>query len=177
MFVAAHLERRLPCSLIICDIDRFKQINDTYGHQAGDEALKSFAQLLKSACRPGDLVARYGGEEFVMLCADCQQRHGGASGPKQMRKNQAASAAAGLERQVDHRQLRRHRSPDRRHARDDAPPRRPGPARSQAARPQPGRATGQRHRRSGRAGQRLPGSDAARRRTWSWRSGWSPPCR
>lgn len=71
MFVAAHLERKLPCSLIICDIDHFKQVNDVYGHQAGDEVLKSFAQVLKSSCRPGDLVARYGGEEFVILCADC----------------------------------------------------------------------------------------------------------
>lgn len=71
MFVAAHLERRMPCSLIICDIDHFKSINDTFGHQAGDEALKAFASLLKSFCRPGDLVARYGGEEFVILCADC----------------------------------------------------------------------------------------------------------
>jgi diguanylate cyclase (GGDEF)-like protein/PAS domain S-box-containing protein len=71
MFVAAHLERRLPCSLIVCDIDHFKAVNDTFGHQAGDEALKVFAQLLKTFCRPGDLVARYGGEEFVILCADC----------------------------------------------------------------------------------------------------------
>ncbi len=71
MFVEAHIERHLPCSLIICDIDRFKLINDTYGHQAGDEALRCFAQLLKSSCRPGDLVARYGGEEFVILCTDC----------------------------------------------------------------------------------------------------------
>ena len=42
-----------------------------YGHQAGDEVLKSFGKLLRSECRAGDLVARYGGEEFVILCADC----------------------------------------------------------------------------------------------------------
>jgi diguanylate cyclase (GGDEF)-like protein len=71
MFVTAHLQRQLPCSLIMCDLDLFKQVNDTYGHQAGDEAIKSLASLLRNACRPGDLVARYGGEEFVMLCADC----------------------------------------------------------------------------------------------------------
>ena len=71
MFVMAHLERKLPCSLIIADIDHFKKVNDTFGHQAGDEVLKSFAQLMKQSCRPGDLVARYGGEEFVILCADC----------------------------------------------------------------------------------------------------------
>jgi diguanylate cyclase (GGDEF)-like protein/PAS domain S-box-containing protein len=70
-FIQAHLETRLPCSLIVCDIDHFKRVNDEYGHQAGDEAIKSLATLLKSKCQPGDLVARYGGEEFVMLCADC----------------------------------------------------------------------------------------------------------
>ncbi len=70
-YVRVHQEQRLPCSLIICDIDRFKSVNDTYGHQTGDEIIKSFAANLKSFCRGGDLVARYGGEEFVMICADC----------------------------------------------------------------------------------------------------------
>jgi diguanylate cyclase (GGDEF)-like protein/PAS domain S-box-containing protein len=69
--VESHLERQLPCSLVICDIDHFKRINDSYGHQAGDEVLIAFAALLRRHCRSGDLVARYGGEEFVMLCSDC----------------------------------------------------------------------------------------------------------
>jgi len=69
--VESHLDHRLPCSLIICDIDHFKKINDTFGHQAGDEVLVIFAALLRRHCRTGDLVARYGGEEFVLLCADC----------------------------------------------------------------------------------------------------------
>jgi diguanylate cyclase (GGDEF)-like protein/PAS domain S-box-containing protein/putative nucleotidyltransferase with HDIG domain len=70
-FVAAHQESNLPCSLIMCDIDHFKSINDTFGHQAGDEAIITVSSLLKSMCRSGDLVARYGGEEFAILCADC----------------------------------------------------------------------------------------------------------
>ena len=67
MFVDAHQQQKVPCSLMICDLDLFKLVNDNYGHQAGDEMIKSLATLLKGACRAGDLVARYGGEEFVML--------------------------------------------------------------------------------------------------------------
>jgi len=70
-FVAAHQESNLQCSLVMSDIDHFKAINDTFGHQAGDEAIITFASLLKATCRSGDLVARYGGEEFAILCADC----------------------------------------------------------------------------------------------------------
>lgn len=70
-FLAAHMESQRPCAILMADIDRFKRINDTFGHPAGDEVIQAFARLLKTSCRPGDLVARYGGEEFVMLCADC----------------------------------------------------------------------------------------------------------
>ena len=71
MFVHAHREQQVPCSLMICDLDRFKQVNDTFGHQAGDEAIKALAAILRNCCHSGDLVARYGGEEFVMLYANC----------------------------------------------------------------------------------------------------------
>ncbi|XZE54924.1 diguanylate cyclase domain-containing protein [Planctomycetaceae bacterium SH139] len=62
---------RTTFSLVICDIDRFKSINDTYGHPAGDEAIITFARLLSDYSRDEDLVARYGGEEFVLLCKNC----------------------------------------------------------------------------------------------------------
>jgi len=76
LFIEAHNQAGQPCSLIMCDIDHFKKINDTYGHQAGDEAIISLANLLSSLCRAGDLVARYGGEEFAVLCADCTNADG-----------------------------------------------------------------------------------------------------
>ncbi|MBI2479765.1 MAG: GGDEF domain-containing protein, partial [Planctomycetia bacterium] len=70
-FVEAYHEQGETCSMIMCDIDHFKKINDVHGHQAGDEALILFAGILQAHARSGDLVARYGGEEFVVLCADC----------------------------------------------------------------------------------------------------------
>ncbi len=71
LFIEAHEQAKQPCSLVMVDIDHFKSINDTFGHQAGDEAIITVANLLSSMCRAGDLVARYGGEEFAVLCADC----------------------------------------------------------------------------------------------------------
>ncbi len=57
-------------SLIMFDIDWFKKINDTYGHQAGDEVLKELSNLTKEIVRSTDIVSRWGGEEFLILCME-----------------------------------------------------------------------------------------------------------
>ena len=57
-------------SIILMDIDHFKQVNDTYGHDAGDAVLKDFASLLKPLSRKVDIISRWGGEEFLMLLPD-----------------------------------------------------------------------------------------------------------
>lgn len=56
-----------PLSLLLVDIDNFKQYNDNFGHPAGDSALQSVARVLMSSLRPYDFLARYGGEEFVII--------------------------------------------------------------------------------------------------------------
>jgi two-component system cell cycle response regulator len=74
-----HLEERIdemfeharrlnePFACVMCDLDRFKSVNDTYGHQAGDAVLKQFARILRNEIREIDRVGRYGGEEFMLL--------------------------------------------------------------------------------------------------------------
>ncbi len=66
----AHREGR-PLGILLADLDHFKKVNDTCGHQAGDEVLREAARRMLSAVRSYDLVGRYGGEEFLLLLAGC----------------------------------------------------------------------------------------------------------
>jgi two-component system cell cycle response regulator len=56
-----------PFACVMCDLDMFKRVNDTHGHQAGDEVLRQFAQILRDHAREIDRVGRYGGEEFMLI--------------------------------------------------------------------------------------------------------------
>lgn len=67
-FIVQHQRKAdVDFVLVIVDVDHFKSINDTYGHQVGDEALVSIAKTLKNSLRENDLIARWGGEEFVIM--------------------------------------------------------------------------------------------------------------
>ena len=71
---AARAERTgTPLCVGLLDIDNFKQLNDTHGHQAGDEALQHLVRVIERTMRPSDVLARYGGEEFMLLLPETQQ--------------------------------------------------------------------------------------------------------
>lgn len=63
-----------PLSLLILDIDSFKEVNDTYGHPIGDKVIAALASMLRKQCREGDLIARLGGEEFVVMLPQTHQQ-------------------------------------------------------------------------------------------------------
>jgi diguanylate cyclase (GGDEF)-like protein len=73
--LATAVRHALPLAAVFIDIDHFKQINDTYGHQAGDHVLREIASVLDNGRREEDLLCRYGGEEFVLVL-----RHSSAEG-------------------------------------------------------------------------------------------------
>jgi diguanylate cyclase (GGDEF)-like protein len=63
--------KQLPLAVAMTDLDHFKRLNDTWGHEAGDQVLKFFAELLRSHFRTQDVLCRYGGEEFALVFPDC----------------------------------------------------------------------------------------------------------
>jgi diguanylate cyclase (GGDEF)-like protein len=72
--VAVMLERNDPFSLALLDIDHFKQVNDTFGHDAGDQVLRIFAEVVRKRLRKSDTFVRYGGEEFLTLMPGEQKK-------------------------------------------------------------------------------------------------------
>jgi len=72
----AHAERsKGSCSVVVLDLDRLKEINDTYGHEAGDRALRAVGDTLRATVRQNDLCARFAGDEFIVVLWDCSPEH------------------------------------------------------------------------------------------------------
>lgn len=90
--IEAGQNKQLPMVLMMIDADRFKQLNDTYGHLAGDKVLYFLAQSIKSIIRSGDSVYRYGGEEFVVVLNRCD-------------RNQAYAVADKIRSKIEHSHL------------------------------------------------------------------------
>ncbi|MFZ4963630.1 MULTISPECIES: sensor domain-containing diguanylate cyclase [Pseudomonas] len=73
---ARHQRHGNPTSLVMFDIDHFKRVNDTYGHQAGDKVIEQVAQLVREHVRDSDVAGRYGGEEFGVVLSDTDKAGG-----------------------------------------------------------------------------------------------------
>ena len=86
---------KFPVSLVVIDLDHFKNVNDNHGHATGDVVLKSIGQVLKTQCRTEDFVARFGGEEFVMLLSHCDLEFA-ISKAEALRKEVESCQPAGL---------------------------------------------------------------------------------
>ena len=78
----------------MADLDRFKELNDTHGHEAGDRALRIFAQALRETLRPGDVACRFGGEEFTIVLPDADTT-GAVELMEQVRVNLALAVGRG----------------------------------------------------------------------------------
>lgn len=75
-YLAEGYVARAPGVLLLLDVDHFKKVNDSYGHEAGDAVLRTVARTLEGCVRVGDTVGRWGGEEFVVLLAATTQEQG-----------------------------------------------------------------------------------------------------
>jgi len=90
-----------PLSIAMTDIDHFKNVNDTYGHQAGDTVLRSFVELIRSSIRDGvDWVARYGGEEFVIVIPETELKCAEKVAERLRRKIETTEVSIGNDRRI-----------------------------------------------------------------------------
>ena len=99
--MAAGARYDFPLAVLMVDLDHFKQINDSRGHEAGDRALQFFAAALQSSCRAGDTVCRYGGEEFCVLMTHAGQASTAAFDAR-LRARLAEAAPFALEHGLDY---------------------------------------------------------------------------
>ncbi len=91
---ARRYDREL--SLVLFDINHFKEINDTNGHAAGDAALKAFAEVLKSTARAADIPCRFGGDEFAVLLPETSQENASKFAARVIAQQQHPTVTAGI---------------------------------------------------------------------------------
>ena len=84
----------VPFALVMADLDHFKRLNDTFGHDAGDKALRVFAQTVRDCTRPDDVASRYGGEEFLIAFSGADAA-AGAEAAERLRRALATNVATG----------------------------------------------------------------------------------
>jgi diguanylate cyclase (GGDEF)-like protein len=95
-----HAEEVRRVSLVMMDIDHFKQVNDTWGHQVGDAVLRAVAKATKQTVRKSDVVARYGGEEFAMIAPETSKEEGIRMAERLRERVALAKADAGGGREI-----------------------------------------------------------------------------
>jgi diguanylate cyclase len=97
----AHAEAK-PLSVVMIDLDHFKQFNDTYGHLAGDQALKTASRVLSNALRPTDFAARYGGEELLVILPESNQSSGAMVALRLCERLQQAAVLTDMHKALPH---------------------------------------------------------------------------
>jgi len=91
---AKRYDREL--SLVLFDVDGFKSINDSSGHAAGDSALQSFAEILKSTARAADIICRFGGDEFAVILPETESSNAWKFAKRVMAKQKYPTVSAGV---------------------------------------------------------------------------------